>query len=78
MLPSGISGFNSRFIIGLNYHLLKVMILHIGMSGGNAQSLSLRVSAWATSPLVLAVPGKRRGVITLEATQCLSLKAFEL
>lgn len=51
VLPSGISGFNSRFIIGLNYHLLKAMILHISMSDGNAQSLSLRVSAWAPSLL---------------------------
>lgn len=58
VLPSGISGFDSRFIVGLNYHLLKVMILHIGMSDGNAQSLSLRVSAWVPSLLVPTVPGE--------------------
>lgn len=36
VLPSGISGFNSRFITGLNYHLFKVMIFHVDMSDGNA------------------------------------------
>lgn len=36
LLPSGISGFNSRFIIGLNYYLLKVMTFCVDMSDGNA------------------------------------------
>lgn len=35
LLPSRISGFNRRFIIGLNYHLLKATIFCVDMSDGN-------------------------------------------
>lgn len=37
------------------------MIFHIGMSDGNAQSISLRVDAWVPSPRVATVSG-REGV----------------